>query len=62
VSFGTDTHPGKVCQAMGFESEAPDQWWPWYCTLPAGHEGEHVAHGLQGRVFYRWTTEEATQS
>lgn len=25
-----------------------------YCTLPKGHRGEHVAHGINNVILARW--------
>ena len=27
----------------------------WFCTKPANHEGDHVAHGCFAHVFARWS-------
>lgn len=32
------------------------------CTLPAGHEGAHVAHGGEGRELRRWFIPSRTSS
>ncbi len=33
-----------------------------WCTRPAGHDGDHAAHGLSGLVpLLAWTQSEATE-
>lgn len=42
--------PGLSCGEVGGK---------WLCSLPAGHEAPHEAHGDGGRVLYRWWSEPA---
>ena len=49
----TTTKPeesGEGCAAHVVTGDG-SQWW---CTLSAGHAGEHVAEGWEGKVFHRW--------
>jgi hypothetical protein len=32
------------------------------CTLPRGHKGQHIAHGLVGQVVYSWSDAQHTHS
>lgn len=36
-----------IGRAIGLAGEAPE----WGCTLPKGHAGPHVAHGLDDQVI-----------
>ncbi len=31
---------------------------PYLCTRPAGHAGDHLAHGGSGCVYARWSQDE----
>jgi len=46
-------HPDYV--PRGRRMNCPAQGWRGYeCTLDAGHEGPHAAHGSDGILYIRW--------
>lgn len=41
----------KPCNA---EKPEPGPQLGWLCTLPAGHDGGHIAHDIDGSIITRW--------
>lgn len=49
----TEEVPVSVCRSVS--DNGKDEW---YCTLDAGHEGDHQAYGPRtGRLFHAWPNE-----
>ena len=47
----------RAAQPSPCNAEKPDSGGAlgWLCTLPAGHEGAHIAHDLDGSLITRWS-------
>jgi hypothetical protein len=53
ITDGPDYLPKAGPEDWGCGANPPDPEYPYNCTLPAGHESDHAAHGTSGMVA-RW--------